>query len=62
MSIDLAAYGSSKLVISLIISLKLTFPNENGKATSDGTCFFICTILGWFSTFLLYLTSGHDEG
>ena len=51
MSFDRVGFDSSKFLISLIISAKLTFLNENEKATSDGICFFISSILGWFSIF-----------
>ena len=40
MSFDWVAFDSSKFLISLIISLKVTFLNENGKATLDGIYFF----------------------
>ena len=38
--LDRAVFDSSKLFISLIISFKVPFLNENGKATSDGIYFF----------------------
>ena len=49
--------------MSLIISVKVTFLNENGKATSDGICFFFFLLyLDGFQFFLLHLTQGHGEG
>ena len=44
--------------MSLIISVKVTFLNENGKATSDGIYFFISSILGWFSIFFIAFNTG----
>ena len=41
-----------------IISVKVTFQNENGKTTSDGICFFIFSIHGWFSFFFIAFNTG----
>ena len=56
MSLDWVAFELSKLFISLVISFKMTFLDENGKATADATCDFISSILGVFQIFLLHLT------
>ena len=55
-------FDSSKFLNLLIISVKVTFLTENGKATSEGICFFISSILGWFSNFFIALKPGHGEG
>ena len=55
MSFDWVAFDSSKFLISLIISIKMIFINENGEATSDGIWVFISSILGWFSNFFITL-------
>ena len=44
-----------------MISIKVTLLKENEKATSEGICFFISSILGWFLNLLLHLTPGHGE-
>ena len=62
MSFDRVAFDSSKFLISLIISVKITLMNENGKATSDGIYFLILVYLDGCQTFLLHLTPDHGEG
>ena len=53
MSLDWVAFELSKLFISLAISFKMTFLDENGKATPDATCDFISSILGVFQIFFI---------
>ena len=62
MPLDWVVFDSSKFFISLIISIKVTFLNENGKSTSDGTCFFSLEYLGGFQIFLLHLIPGYGGG
>ena len=62
MSLDRIDLDSSKLIISLMISLEMENFSGNGKATSDGTCFLFLVYLGRFQFFLLHLTPGDGEG
>ena len=58
MSLDWADFNLSRLFISLIVSFKVNFLNENGKASCFLNCFFISSILGGFQISFVAFNTG----